>query len=138
MNNPPEHGSGGIPKVDARAAGAGFGGGTLLAVLASNLSDAHPWKSWLVILAPSVSVTISTIWTLVARRIRLHQLENDATMAIQRSKDTLRQRLRDKNLTDEQRRELMVMLDELNMLEVHSSYERALVAVRKRDQARNE
>ena len=90
------------------------------------------------ILAPSVSVTISTIWTLVARRIRLHQLENDAATAIQRSKDTLRQRLRDKSLTDEQRRELMTMLDELNMLEVRSSYERPLVAVRNCDQARNE
>src|SRR4051812_20958245 len=48
------------PKIGAGA--AGVGGGTGLILLARNLPDASPWKSWLIIAAPTVTVLASSAW----------------------------------------------------------------------------
>lgn len=47
---------------------AGAGGGTLLVLLASNLPDTYPLKSWLVIIAPSVSIVLSLFWKYISRK----------------------------------------------------------------------
>ena len=47
---------------------AGAGGGTLLVLLASNLPDTYPLKSWLVIIAPSVSIVLSLFWKFISRK----------------------------------------------------------------------
>ncbi|SFN48125.1 hypothetical protein SAMN05428949_2985 [Chitinophaga sp. YR627] len=47
---------------------AGAGGGTLLVLLASNLPDTYPLKSWLVIIAPSVSIVLSVFWKFISRK----------------------------------------------------------------------
>src|SRR5580700_7883635 len=41
---------------------AGAGGGTLLVLLAQNMSAQNPWKSWLMIIAPSSSVFLAEVW----------------------------------------------------------------------------
>ncbi|SFW56294.1 hypothetical protein [Chitinophaga sancti] len=46
---------------------AGASSGTLLVLLASNLPDTYPLKSWLVIIAPSVSIAFSLIWKFLIR-----------------------------------------------------------------------
>lgn len=46
---------------------AGASSGTLLVLLASNLPDNYPLKSWLVIIAPSVSIAFSLIWKFLIR-----------------------------------------------------------------------
>ncbi|MBP1652050.1 MAG: hypothetical protein H6Q26_2207 [Bacteroidetes bacterium] len=46
---------------------AGASSGTLLVLLASNLPDNYPLKSWLVIIAPTVSIAFSLIWKFLIR-----------------------------------------------------------------------
>ncbi|WP_440133590.1 hypothetical protein [Chitinophaga sancti] len=46
---------------------AGASSGTLLVLLASNLPDTYPLKSWLIIIAPSVSIAFSLIWKFLIR-----------------------------------------------------------------------
>ncbi|NOQ25731.1 MAG: hypothetical protein GQ564_10260 [Bacteroidales bacterium] len=55
--------------VDSYIAGAS--GGTLLVLLSSNLSDSSTIKSWLIIIAPSITVLISYLWRIT--RIRLNK-----------------------------------------------------------------
>jgi len=60
-------------RIARHATGAGATGasaGTLLILLARNLPDSNPWKSWVLIVAPSLSVLLS--WVLV--RVR-HEAE---------------------------------------------------------------
>jgi hypothetical protein len=47
---------------------AGAGGGTLLVLLANNLPDSYPLKSWLVIIAPSVSIILSLFWKYLSKK----------------------------------------------------------------------
>jgi len=47
---------------------AGASGGTLLVLLANNLSESYPLKSWLVIIAPSVSIVLSLFWKYLSRK----------------------------------------------------------------------
>lgn len=46
---------------------AGASSGTLLVLLASNLPDNYPLKSWLVIIAPTVSIAFSLLWKILIR-----------------------------------------------------------------------
>ena len=55
--------------VDSYIAGAG--GGTLLVLLASNLPDSNTLKSWLIIIAPAVTVLVSYLWRIA--RIKLNK-----------------------------------------------------------------
>ena len=58
-------------RASATSAGAaGASAGTLLVLLARNLPDSNPWKSWALVLAPSLSVFLS--WLLI--RVR-HEAE---------------------------------------------------------------
>jgi hypothetical protein len=50
----------------ASASIAGASGGTLLVLLANNLSESYPLKSWLVIIAPSVSIVLSLFWKYIS------------------------------------------------------------------------
>lgn len=52
----------------ASASIAGASGGTLLVLLANNLSESYPLKSWLVIIAPSVSIVLSLFWKYISRK----------------------------------------------------------------------
>ena len=46
---------------------AGASSGTLLVLLANNLPDSYPLKSWLVIIAPTVSIAFSLLWKILIR-----------------------------------------------------------------------
>ena len=46
---------------------AGASGGTLLVLLANNLPDDYYLKSWLVIIAPSVTIAVSLFWKIIIR-----------------------------------------------------------------------
>jgi hypothetical protein len=52
----------------ASASIAGASGGTLLVLLANNLSESYPLKSWLVIIAPSVSIVLSLFWKYLSKQ----------------------------------------------------------------------
>ena len=47
---------------------AGAGGGTLLLLLANNLPDNNPYKSWLIIIAPSLTVGLTIFWKWFSER----------------------------------------------------------------------
>lgn len=56
------------PTNSTSASIAGASGGTLLVLLANNLSESYPLKSWLVIIAPSVSIVLSLFWKYISRK----------------------------------------------------------------------
>jgi hypothetical protein len=66
--NPSQQASNTQQPNSASASIAGAGGGTLLVLLASNLPDTYPLKSWLVIIAPSVSIVLSLFWKYISRK----------------------------------------------------------------------
>ena len=49
---------------------AGAGTGTLLVSLAKNLPDANPYKSWLIIIAPTVTILITWIAKSIERYLK--------------------------------------------------------------------
>lgn len=56
------------PNTTTSASIAGASGGTLLVLLANNLSESYPLKSWLVIIAPSVSIVLSLFWKYISKK----------------------------------------------------------------------
>jgi hypothetical protein len=48
---------------------AGAGGGTLLLLLAQNLPETNEYRSWLIIVAPSITVAIVAIWKWATKKI---------------------------------------------------------------------
>jgi len=56
------------PNNTTSASIAGASGGTLLVLLANNLSESYPLKSWLVIIAPSVSIVLSLFWKFISKK----------------------------------------------------------------------
>ncbi|TWW01315.1 hypothetical protein [Chitinophaga pinensis] len=66
--NPSQQASNTQQPSSTSASIAGAGGGTLLVLLASNLPDTYPLKSWLVIIAPSISIVLSVFWKFISRK----------------------------------------------------------------------
>jgi hypothetical protein len=62
-NNPPKRR---ITPATTGAGATGASAGTFLVLLARNLPDSNPWKSWALTLAPSLSVLLS--WLLIKVR----------------------------------------------------------------------
>lgn len=56
------------PNNTTSASIAGASGGTLLVLLANNLPESYPLKSWLVIIAPSVSIVLSLFWKFISKK----------------------------------------------------------------------
>ncbi|MCS3795163.1 hypothetical protein [Niastella sp. OAS944] len=55
--------------TNLQAGVAGAGGGTLLLLLANNLSDANIYKSWMIIIAPSTAVGLSVFWKWLTKSV---------------------------------------------------------------------
>lgn len=72
---------------------AGAGGGTLLVLLANNLPDTYPLKSWLVILAPSVSIVLSLFWKYISRKsnayFKVKKIERSKKLLLQKIENAL-------------------------------------------------
>ncbi|KAA2240090.1 hypothetical protein F0L74_28380 [Chitinophaga agrisoli] len=86
---------------------AGVSGGTVLVLLARNLPDSYPIKSWLVIAAPSITVAISFLW-----RFAVNQAKNAMrNWEIARSTDELlheiEQLLKDPNIPECEKQRLL-------------------------------
>jgi hypothetical protein len=97
----------------AEAGAAGVGGGTLLVLLANNMPNDSPLKSWLILIAPSAAVALVAVWVwLCAKYDRyIARREFDAAMAVARS--TL-QRALDEADSPERAAELRKKLNQLN------------------------
>lgn len=72
---------------------AGAGGGTLLVLLANNLPDTYPLKSWLVIVAPSVSIVLSLFWKYISRKsnayFKVKKVERSKKLLLQKIENAL-------------------------------------------------
>ncbi|SEW19065.1 hypothetical protein SAMN05428988_2935 [Chitinophaga sp. YR573] len=60
------------PNNTTSASIAGASGGTLLVLLANNLPESYPLKSWLVIIAPSVSIVLSLFWKFLSKKTNIY------------------------------------------------------------------
>jgi hypothetical protein len=64
-----------MDKPNAHTIGAKFAGiscGTLLVLLANNLPDTYAYKSWFIIIAPSVAVLFTGFWRLLVANIKAY------------------------------------------------------------------
>jgi hypothetical protein len=110
-------------KVDAGAAGAG--GGTMLVLLANNLPADSPWKSWLVIIAPSLSVGISALWFWAKQKIQSYY----AIKAIEDAIDTVNKVLDNHKTSDAHKEELKKELEKLEKILLQLKVNKANVAL---------
>jgi hypothetical protein len=126
VSNPrPAPSTGRSLKVGAGAAGAGSG--TLLVLLANNLHDGDPWKSWLVILAPSASIAISAIYGWVKTAIDRHAARQELSKVVDRAKVTLREALQNPATSEEHRQVLRKELEALELLLVKADVDKIRV-----------
>jgi hypothetical protein len=115
-------------KLQAGVAGAG--GGTLLVLLANNLPPGNTWKPWLLIIAPSASVTISVVASWVKHYFEKKLNTRELEILIAQSKETLRSALNNDQTSPEHKAELRKNLEELERLLVNRDIEniKALVS----------
>ena len=109
-------------KVGAGAAGAG--GGTLLVLLARNLPDDNPWKSWLVLLAPAVTVFLSGSWLWIQAAIAERAREKEKRQLFEMAKETIRKSMDDPHGSPEHKESLRKTLEDLQLIEVSGMYAR--------------
>ena len=102
------------------AGATGAGSGTLLVILANNLPETSPLKSWIVILAPSASVLAGGLYQWVVTKISNHFQQKDLTTAIEQARTTLTNALNNPVTTPEHKKELQESLERLEKLETEA------------------
>jgi hypothetical protein len=119
MGNPKSHKK---PKMRSAFQGsaAGVGAGTLLVLLANNLAPNNPWKPWLVLLAPSVSVALGAFLTWSSRIIQRWLADRQRQFRISRAKCTLQAALNNPNTSAEHKDQLRRELESLELLSVQA------------------
>lgn len=108
----------------AGAGAAGAGSGTLLVLLANNLPDRSPWKSWLVILAPSLSIGVTILYAWARKTIEHYIDRRQLEKFVRDAKATLKEALENPNTSDEHRKQLRAELESLEILLVKSNIDR--------------
>jgi len=115
-------------RTKAGAGAAGAGSGTLLVLLANNLPDHSPWKSWLVVLAPSVSIGISVIYSWVRKAVDDYLEARKVKRFVTEAQQTLKEALENTNTSEPHRKRVRAQLEEREMLLVTTSIQRVKVA----------
>jgi hypothetical protein len=128
--NPPERGSN--AGANAVAAGSGLTLGSLHALLANNLANDNPWKSWLVILAPAAAITLSNGGLAVKQFWDRRTLEREYTARLERAKQTLHELIDNPRTSIDQKEQYQKELDELNMLVVRTEGESLRAIIKRR------
>jgi hypothetical protein len=85
---------------------AGAGGGTLVAVIASQLPDDNAAKSLLIYLAPSISILLTLLWGWVRVKILNYINDREFERLIDVAIDKLDTRIADPNISEEYRESL--------------------------------
>jgi hypothetical protein len=112
-------------KLGAGAAGAGSG--TLLVLLARNLADDSPWKSWLIIIAPSATVFASVLWLWIRHALHEFTKRRQATRVIRQAKVTLEVAMQNQLTSTQHREMLRRKYEELELLEIDGLSQRLQV-----------
>ena len=116
-------------KVWSGAAGAGTG--TLLVALARNLPDDHPWKPWLVLLAPSLTVAIGALYSWAREGIEQYRNSRQLARLVHQAKQTVREALGNPLTTGEHRNQLQKELEALELLLVRTDLDRIRVLAKR-------
>lgn len=124
MSQPPPD-SGPRPAIGADAITAGAGGGTLLAVLGNNLSDHYWFKSWIVILAPFMTVAIGYVWTRTRFWVEDWSEQRRAESAFHRAQATLRRALADPDISERHKERTRKELEDLELAFLRNTTRRA-------------
>ncbi|SRR5712692_3310204 len=106
------------------SAAAGAGTGTLLVLFANNLPDSHPWKKWLVLLAPSASISIGALYSLARRTLYNYLNHRELEALARQAKKTLLEALQNPSTSEEHRVQLRYELEQLEVLLVRADVER--------------
>lgn len=106
------------------AGAAGAGSGTLLVLLANNLAASSPWKSWLVIIAPSASIAIAFAWKKISAVTESYLRKRELKLLVAQAQGTLKQALQNKNTSNDHRKRLMQELEQLELLLVQTDVEK--------------
>jgi hypothetical protein len=111
----------------AGAGAAGAGSGTLLVLLANNLPGKNPWKTSLVLLAPSLSIAITVGYGWVRKAVDDYLDGRRVQRFVREAKVTLKEALGNTNTSEAHRRKLRTQLEELELLLVKASIEKVRV-----------
>ena len=111
------------------AGAAGAGGGTLLVLLANNLPEASHLKSWLLILAPTVTVALTALWLLLKKKLIDYFDRKEFHTTILRAKETLQEALQNPNTSVPHKEQLCKDLEQLERLAVDSQLQRVRTLV---------
>ncbi|MEO1255270.1 MAG: hypothetical protein AAFY41_10350 [Bacteroidota bacterium] len=103
---------------EVAATAAGAGSGTLVALIANNLSDSNWIKTWLVLIAPSLSIVSGAIWVWLQTKFIDSVKEFEFRLFIVRSINTIDEALQDPNLSEERLLELQKMRNELTQAKI--------------------
>jgi len=101
------------------AGASGAGGGTLLILLANNLPDNDVLKTWLVLIAPTTSVVISSFWIWSKSRVEKYYLKKNIRSNFLNAKDTIQEALNNPFTSEDHKKQLRKEIEKLERLAVH-------------------
>lgn len=116
-------------KVNTSAGVAGAGGGTLLVLIASKLSDGDPLKIVLLAIAPTTTLIFrgATLW--LQKRIYERYQKYELRRTIEQARKTLDQALKDPHLRAKERIRLISMRKELDTMYLESQIKHVRVTL---------
>lgn len=108
-------------KENENAKYAGAGGGTLLAVVASQLDDGNPIKPWLICAIPALSVVFGAIWIWLQVKIINIVRDNEAHKISVRTTRLIEEALANQNTSEDHKKMLRSRLEQFQMQNVDRS-----------------
>lgn len=112
-------------RLHGSGAGAGAGGGTLLVLLANNLPPGNQWKPWLVLIAPSLTIGISALWSWLRRKIESLLAERAFLAWIEKAKGQLQGAMQNPLTSEGHKAELAREMEKLESLAVQTAMRKA-------------
>jgi hypothetical protein len=118
-NNPASNEPG--PQARPPAGAAGVSGGTLLVLLAQNLPDDNPAKSWLLILAPSATLAVAYVWARLRFALDDYLAQRSARSTFSQARTTLHEILNDPRTTEDHKTDVRKELKQLERDYINST-----------------
>ena len=121
-----------VDSETTRGAGAaGVGGGTLIAVIASSLPDGI-YKSVLIWLAPTATVTFTALWIWGRKKVVSHYESKEADREFASAREAIERALANPNLTPVQKADFEAKRVELDLMIVERSMAKATAHARRK------
>lgn len=105
-------------KYEAPVAGAS--GGTLLVLLANNLPDNYAYKSWLILIAPTISVALSAFWVWSKIRVDAYIGDRKTERILKELRTEIENDLKNPHTSEEHKKLLKAQLEKFEKLRIES------------------